>query len=229
MIKTNKPKVVIFASGTKNGGGSGFENLVKSVKDGILDANIVEVVSNHEHGGVRERADRLGINFKYFPGPYTAENYKKIIEDIGANFVALSGWLKLVSGLDPAKTINIHPGPLLNQSLKFGGDGMYGHYVHEAVMKAYRKGEITHSAVTMHFITEKYDEGPVFFHYPVEILPDDTAETLARRVNEVEHKYQPVVTNLVVNGKISWDGRDPKTLKYFGKEAAEYEKAQKCN
>lgn len=225
MIKNNKPKVVIFASGTKDGGGSGFENLVKSVENGTLNADIVGVVSNHECGGVRKRADWLGIKFEYFCGPYTAENYKKIIEKIGADFAALSGWLKLVRGLDPAKTFNIHPGPLP----KFGGDGMYGHYVHEAVMRAYKKGEVNSSAVTMHFVTEKYDKGPVFFCHPVEIFPDDTAETLAKRVNEAEHKYQPIITDLVVNGEISWDGRDPKTLKFIGKALSQYGTAQKSN
>lgn len=204
-----KPKLIIFASGSREGGGSGFENLVKSVTSGILNSDIVGVVSNYEGGGAREKADRLGVKFLHFPGPYTAENYQKIIKDSAADYAALSGWLKLVKGLDPAKTFNIHPGPLP----KFGGSGMYGHYVHEAVMGAYKKGEITHSAVTMHFVTEKYDEGPVFFRYPVKILLNDTPQTLGKRVNEVEHKYQPIITNLVVNGQISWDGKNPKTLK----------------
>lgn len=204
-----KPKLIVFASGTKEGGGSGFENLVKSVKSGVLNANIVEVVSNYENGGVYEKAVRLGVKFAFFPGPYTAENYQKIFKNSAADYSALSGWLKLVKGLDPAKTFNIHPGPLP----KFGGSGMYGHYVHEAVMEAYRKKEVTHSAVTMHFVTEKYDEGPVFFRHPVEILPSDTAETLAKRVNKAEHYYQSRITSLVVNGQISWDGRDPKTLR----------------
>ena len=204
-----KPKLIIFASGSREGGGSGFENLVKSVTSGILDAYIVGVVSNYGDGGACEKAARLGVKFIHFPGPYTAENYQKIFQDSGADYAALSGWLKLVNGLDSVKTFNIHPGPLP----KFGGGGMYGHYVHEAVMRAYEKGEVTHSAVTMHFVTDKYDEGPVFFRYPVEILPDDTPETLAKRVNEAEHKYQPIITNLVVHGEISWDGRDSKTLK----------------
>ncbi len=122
--------------------------------------------------------------------------------------MALSGWLKLVTGLDPKKTFNIHPAPLP----RFGGPGMYGHYVHEAVMEAYHRGEITHSAVSMHFVTEKYDEGPVFFQKTVEILPNDTAEILAQRVNIVEHQFQPIVTNAVLQGKIGWDGKDPKSL-----------------
>jgi len=114
-----------------------------------------------------------------------------------------------VTGLDPQKTINIHPGPLP----RFGGAGMYGHYVHEAVMEAYKKGEVDHSAVSMHFVTENYDEGPLFFSQSVPILPDDTAETLAKRVNEAEHKWQPIITNKVLQGEISWDGQNPQSLK----------------
>ncbi len=192
-------KIIIFASGTKEGGGSGFENLVEATKKGILNAEVMAVVSNHEHGGVRERADRLGIKFIHFPPPYTAEKYQEITE--GADLVCLSGWLKLAVGLDPKKTINIHPGPLP----KFGGPGMYGHRVHEAVMEAYRRGEVTKSAVSMHFVTEKYDEGPIFLSEPVEIMPNDTPETLAKRVNEAEHLWQPIMTEKVLKGEITFE------------------------
>ncbi len=202
----HKPKLIIFSSGTKTGGGSGFENLVNASRNGILNAEIIAVVSNHENGGIRERAGRLGVPFIYFAGPFTKEEYQRITKD--ADFIALSGWLKLVTGLDPKKTFNIHPGPLP----KFGGAGMYGHHVHDAVVEAYKRGEVTHSAVTMHFVTEKYDEGPVFLSAPVEILPDDTGETLGKRVNEVEHKYQPIYTDHVVNGKIHWDGESSDSL-----------------
>lgn len=201
-------KLLVFASGTPEGGGSGFENLVDASRDGRLEAEMVGVVSNIEHGGVRKRAERLGIPFIYFPGPYNEAGYQKIVEDTGAEFVALSGWLKLVKGLDPKITFNIHPGPLP----EFGGPGLWGHFVHEAVMKAYREGRITHSAVSMHFVTEHFDEGPVFFSHPVEILPDDTEDTLAKRVNEAEHHYQPEITNLVLQGEISWDGKDRSSL-----------------
>jgi phosphoribosylglycinamide formyltransferase 1 len=203
----NSKKIIIFASGTKDGGGSGFENLVNASRNGILDAEILAVISNHQNGGVREKADRLGIKFVHFAEPRTAERYREITE--GADLVCLSGWLKLVTGLDPQKTINIHPGPLP----RFGGAGMYGHHVHEAVMEAYKNGEVTHSAVSMHFVTEKYDEGPLFFSQSVPILPDDTAETLAKRVNEAEHQWQPVMTGKVLSGEISWDGKNPKSLR----------------
>jgi phosphoribosylglycinamide formyltransferase-1 len=203
-----KPKLLIFASGTKTGGGSGFEKLVEANNRRVLDADIVGVVSNHAEGGVAEKAKRLGIKFIHFAGPYTAEEYQRIVRETGAEFVSLSGWLKLVAGLDPRTTFNIHPGPLP----RFGGAGMYGHHVHEAVMDAYRKGEVTHSAVSMHFVTEKYDEGPKFFEALVEILPDDTADTLGQRVNATEHKWQAVISDWVIHGEISWDGKDPNSL-----------------
>lgn len=199
-----KPRLLILASGTPDGGGSGFENLVRNVTA----ADIVGVVSNNENGGVREKADRLGVPFIYFPGPYTAENYQKIVTDAKADYVALSGWLKLVRGLDPKTTFNIHPGPLP----EFGGKGLWGHFVHEAVLKAYKEGRVKESAVSMHFVTPEFDEGPVFFSHPVPILPDDTADTLAARVNAAEHEWQPRITDQVVSGGISWDGRNPSSL-----------------
>ncbi len=204
-----KPKLIVFSSGTKTGGGSGFENLVRSAESGVLKAEIVAVVSNHEAGGVRKRAKRLGVPFVLFQGPFEASEYQKIIRETGAEWVALSGWLKLVVGLDPARTFNIHPGPLP----RFGGKGMYGYHVHEAVVEASRRSEITHSAVTMHFVTSIYDEGPIIFSLPVEILADDTAETLGARVLEAEHEWQPKITNMIVTGEISWDSKDRQSLK----------------
>ncbi|MBU1558104.1 phosphoribosylglycinamide formyltransferase [Patescibacteria group bacterium] len=201
-------KLIVFSSGSKEGGGSGFKELVENMKTGILDAEIVAVVSNHENGGVRKIADDYGIKFILFKGPYVAEEYQQIVEETGAGWVALSGWLKLVLGLDPQKTINIHPGRIP----QFGGSGMYGHFVHEATIEAYKRGEVEYSAVTMHFVTEIYDDGPVFFEYPVWIRKDDTPETLAQRVNKIEHGWQSYITNLIVHEKIKWDGKNPETL-----------------
>src|SRR3989344_139533 len=201
-------KLLVFASGSLEGGGSGFENLVHSMGTGILDATIVAVVSNYEHGGVRKRADKLGIPFIHFPKPWTAERYQLIAQDSGAQFFALSGWLKRVIGLDPCFTFNIHPGPLP----EFGGHGMYGHHVHEAVMAAFSHGEITHPAVCMHFATSQYDEGPIFFRFNIIIHEDDTPDSLGARVNVLEHRWQPEITNLVVHREIQWDGENPNSL-----------------
>jgi phosphoribosylglycinamide formyltransferase-1 len=202
-----KPKLIIFASGSKDGGGSGFKKLCEAMTSSILRADIVAVVSNHENGGVKAHAEKFSIPFIHFPGG-TAEEYQKIIRDTGAQYTSLSGWLKMVRGLDPKTTFNIHPGPLPH----FGGKGMYGHHVHEAVMKAYHAGEITHSAVTMHFVTEEYDEGPKILEILIEIFPNDTAETLGKRVNEQEHIWQAKVTDMIVNGQIYWDGKNPDSV-----------------
>lgn len=208
------PKILVFASGSLSGGGSGSENLVWATRDGRLQANIVGIVSNHVNGGVREKADRLGIKFIHFPKTQTAEAYQKIASESGADFFALSGWLKQVRGLDlktcfNSRTVfNIHPALLPD----FGGPGFYGHHVHEAVMEAYHRGEVTHSGLSMHFVTEEYDRGPVCFRGRVKINDDDTPDSLGIRVNQQEHRYQPEITNLVVNGSIRWDGVDPNSL-----------------
>ena len=205
-----KPNLLIFASGSKDGGGSGFENLVVASRNGVLNANIVAVVSNYEHGGVAERAEKLKIKFIHFSAPWEAEIYRKIAEENDADFIALSGWLKMVVGLNPKNTFNIHPGPLP----AFGGKGMYGHYVHEAVMEAYKRGEVKTAGLTMHFVTDdkQYDRGPIFFEAEVPIMQGDTPETLAKRVNEAEHKWQPIITGKVVSGEIKWDGLNQDSL-----------------
>jgi len=204
-----KKKILVFASGTKTGGGSGFQKLVENSQAGVLNAEIVGVISNQPAGGVFEKARNLNIKFEYFSGPYDSLNYQKIIDKYQPDVIALSGWLKLVKGLDPKKTINIHPGILP----ELGGKGMYGIHVHKAAIEKFKAGKIKNTAVSMHFVTEKYDEGPVFFHYPVKILESDTPEILAHRVNQAEHKYQSYITNLVTQGEISWDGKNPESLK----------------
>lgn len=219
-IRETKPRILVFASGTKDSGGSGFREMVEyaSTDPPVLDAKIVGVVSNYPRGGVWTWAHVLEIPFEYWPGPFAAEGYQYFYQKYRADFVMCSGWLKPVRGLDPARTINIHPGPLdyENPAKHFGGPGMYGRHVHEAVIKAFQKmdmgeGFIFQSAVTMHFVTGEYDRGPIFFQRPVIIRPDDTAETLAKRVNEVERAWQSTVLNWVVhkhirlkNGKVEY-------------------------
>ena len=205
MNKTN-PNILVFASGTKTGGGSGFETMVRASRTGtpILDAWICAVVSNHFGGGVWHKAEVLGVRPEYWVGPYLAKGYQNLVKYYNADYVMLSGWLKLVAGLDPGRTINIHPGPLP----RFGGPKNYGHHVHEAVMAAYHRGEITHSAVTMHFVDAAYDRGPILFALPIPIEPGDTPETLAARLNRAEHEWQPRVLNYVISGQVRLVGKE---------------------
>jgi phosphoribosylglycinamide formyltransferase 1 len=205
-MEKTQPNILVFASGTKTGGGSGFETMVRAArtKPPVLDASICGVVTNHADGGVWHKAQALGIPAEYWGGPYLAQGYQNFVKHFKADYVMLSGWLKLVSGLDPARTINIHPAPLPG----FGGPKIYGHFAHEAVMAAYQRREITHSAVTMHFVDPVYDRGPIIFALPVPIEPGDTPETLAARVNRAEHVWQPRVLNYVVHGQVRLVGRE---------------------
>lgn len=207
-----RPKLIVFASGTKTGDGSGFENLVRASRTGELGADITAVVSTREHGGVRERAERLSVSFLHFPGPYDAEGYQRIVHASGAEWVALSGWPKLVRGLDPAQTFNIHPALLSFDNGRFGGLGMYGRHIHEAVSRAIEAGETVESGCTMHFVTDEYDRGPVFFEYRLPLAKGLMIETIAAVISTIEHEWQPRITNMVVRGDIRWDGEDTASL-----------------
>ncbi len=201
----NKPRILVFASGSKNGGGSGFREMVENSRTvpAVLDADIVAVVSNHEYGGVRKIAKKLGITFIHWQQHFCNACYLELFKAFEADYAMLSGWLKLAQGLDPAKTVNIHPGPLP----AYGGPGMYGHFVHEAVIKDFKAGKITQSAVTMHFVDEEYGRGPIIHQAPV-LIRDDTSKTIAERVNEVERVIQSRVLNRVVNDDIFYhDGK----------------------
>lgn len=196
-----KPRLLVFNSGS----GSGFENLVKYGIHG--DYHVIGLIADREDRPAVGRAKRLDIKYSIMHNN-TEQEYQRMIDLYEADFVALSGWLKKTKGLNPQTTINIHPGPLPN----FGGKGMYGHHVHESVIKAYKRGEIEYSAVSMHFVTDQYDMGPVIISVPVKILPEYTPETLGTAVNAIEHLIQPFVTNLLVTGEIHWDGVHPESL-----------------
>lgn len=232
-----RPKLIIFASGKKepkseDGGGSGAANLKRAVGAGILDADIVAFVSNNENGGVRYWAEELGVPFEYFPKPWTGARYEAIVKKYGAKYVSLSGWLKLVvvrrfgfwgsllrlfgfnRGLDPRYTFNIHPALLSQLGGIFGGPGMYGHHVHEAVAQKVHEGKIWKSGFSMHFVTERFDDGPVFAEVETESMgPLIRPDQVGAIVNTLEHEWQPKLTNMVVHGEISWDGIHRKSLR----------------
>ena len=103
MKKTN-PSILVFAYGTKTGGGSGFETLVRATraKPPILDAWICGVVTNHFDGGVWRKAQALGVPAAYWAGPYLAPGYQNFVKYFDADYVMLYGWLKLVKEIGRA-------------------------------------------------------------------------------------------------------------------------------
>lgn len=194
-----KSKILIFASGTKTGGGSGFANLVQASRTGLLNVEIVGVVSNHRHGGVQANAQSLSVPF-FFMDNFSTDSYQKLATKSQADLFILSGWLKQVQGLDSATrfnsstVLNIHPGPLP----RFGGAGMYGKNVHKAVLDAYHRQELTNSAVTVHFVTKDFDEGPMIVSELVPILASDTIDLLEARAKECEHLLYPRAIKMVI-------------------------------
>ena len=125
----------------------------------------------------------------------------RVLQEREIDYIALAGYLQLLPGSVVKayhnRIVNIHPAPLP----KYGGKGMYGHHVHEAVVAA---GD-TVSGPTVHLVDEIYDHGKILEHSPVEVLPDDTPETLAARVLIQEHKLYPRVLQKLIKGEYSLD------------------------
>ncbi len=206
MVREMKKKILVFASGTAEGGGSGADNLIRRSKIDDLNIEIVGFVSNHARGGVYNVAQNHVIPFRYFSsGTWSAEEYQHVLKQFPHDLVALSGWLKPMRGNDKTCTINIHPARLP----RFGGPRMYGDNIHRAVLEAFQKKEISFTCVSMHFVPDydeaEYDKGPVFFEKWVAIQDGDTVETLKKRIQSVEHEWQPYITSLVAEGLIKWN------------------------
>ena len=211
----SRPKIAVLSSGTETSGGSSLEEFILDSKVGKLDAEIVAVICNHSDGGVRQKANKYEIPFHLFNGPWTAGRYQLIAKHTGAQWFVLLDWFRFVDGLNlntafNSKTVfGIYPGPLA----EFDKPGLYGQHVHAAVMMAFRKGEISHTAVSMYFVTSECGRGPVFFEQKIKIKDDDTLQTMSQRAGHYKRFWQPQITNLVVNDQIKWDGVHPESLR----------------
>lgn len=184
----------VFASGE----GSNAENLfVHFANDPRIKFKIV--VCNNEKAGVIKRAEQYRKTVQII-SKAALENYtEQIIEFLKVeqvNLIILAGFLLKIPPAFvkafPDQIINIHPSLLP----KFGGKGMYGLNVHRAVIAA---GE-TESGITIHYVNEEYDKGTIILQEKCTVLPEDTAETLAKKVHTLEWKYLPLaIEELIVN------------------------------
>lgn len=178
--------IAILASGS----GSNAENIVNYFKD-RSDISF-KIYSNKKDAFVLERAKRLGVPAETFLKSELEDGsfLKKLIK-AKTDFVVLAGFLLKIPddmlAVYPDKIVNIHPSLLP----KYGGRGMYGMKVHEAVVAAGEK----ESGITIHTIDDHYDEGSVVFQAKVEVLPTDTPEDVAHKVHELEYKCFPSVIN----------------------------------
>lgn len=180
-------KVAILASG----GGTNALKIINHFKNSTL-ASIALVVSNNLNAGVKNHALNHNIDYKVFERDVWRNNPEIICAELKSrniDLVVLAGFLLLVPPVliqaFPNRILNIHPALLP----EFGGKGMYGHHVHEAVKASANK----ESGITIHLVNEKYDEGEKIFQAKTPIDETDTAETIQKKVLALEHAWYPKV------------------------------------
>lgn len=188
-------RVAVLASG----GGTNLQALLDALNGESITplARVVRVITNRPDAGALERARRAGVPAAVLRDPGDAAELLAALTDARADLVVLAGYLKLVPPPVVARfrwrMINIHPALLPAH----GGPGMYGRRVHEAVLAS----GAAESGATVHYVDEQYDRGPIIAQARVPVRPGDSAETLAARVLEAEHRLLPrVVLELARQG-----------------------------
>lgn len=189
-----------------SGGGTTLQNLIDLIAVGRLKARINCVIASRP--GIRgiDRAKAAGlpvhvvVRKEFGSIEAFSDRIFSLCHEANVELVCLGGWLTLLKIPDEwiGKVMNIHPALLP----KFGGKGMFGHYVHEAVI-AQRE---TESGCTVHFVNNEYDAGPMILQRRCPVLPDDTPDTLAARVFEQEKLAYPEAIELFRTGRIRLEG-----------------------
>ena len=183
----DKLKIAVFASGN----GSNAENIIRFFREKGSGGEVVLVVCNRREAGVVGRAAALGVDVAILIRDELADSERVLamFDARGVNCVVLAGFLLMVPPYlirrYEGRMVNIHPSLLP----KFGGKGMYGHHVHEAVVAA---GECE-TGITVHLVSEEYDKGQILFQARVAVAPGDTAADVERKVRELEMRFFPGV------------------------------------
>jgi phosphoribosylglycinamide formyltransferase-1 len=179
--------------------------MLDAIDDETLAAEPVLCVSDRSGAGALDRARQHDVPTAILD-PSDADHEVGLMEVLGshgADFIALAGYLrKIPSGVVDRfrqRMTNIHPALLP----AFGGKGMYGMNVHRAVIEYGARW----SGATVHLVDETYDTGPIVLQEPVPVYPDDTPETLAKRVLAVEHRLYPEALRLFAEGRVRCEGR----------------------
>lgn len=187
-VMVDKVRLAVFASGN----GSNAENIIRYFQarpeSGM---EVALVVCNRREALVLQRASTLGVPAHVVPAPglRDREVMMPLLERFRIGAIVLAGFLQIVPEFITARyagrILNIHPSLLP----KYGGKGMYGRHVHEAVVAA---GD-TETGITVHRVTEWYDEGAIVFQAKMPVEPDDTPDTVERRIHELERMHYPRV------------------------------------
>jgi phosphoribosylglycinamide formyltransferase-1 len=187
-----------------SGGGTTLQNLIDRTADGRLAARVVGVVSSRADAFGVERAKRAGLPVEVVDRKAAggfAERVWGAVRQFEPELVCLAGWMNLLPIPDDfrGRVLNIHPSLLP----AFGGKGMYGHHVHEAVL-AYG-ARVT--GCTVHFCDDTYDTGPILVQKCVSVKDGDDPDTLAARVFQAECEAYPEAIRLVADGRVTVQGR----------------------
>jgi phosphoribosylglycinamide formyltransferase-1 len=198
-IKMAKLNLCVFISG----GGSNLQSIIDAVKSGELKAEIRLVLSNNPSAYGLIRAKEAGIPTVAISSGNceSRESFVStlmmLLEKHGVDFIALAGYLRKIPpeiiSKYKGRIVNIHPGPLPD----FGGRGMFGLRVHEAVLEE----GLEETCATIHHVTEGYDEGNIIATSPVPVLEGDTPESLQQRVLQAEHALYPAVLQGFAEGR----------------------------
>ena len=185
-------------------GGSNMQAIIDACKSGKVNAYPGVVISNNSTSGAIERAKNEGIPFFHISGKTHTDPTEhddaiiKALKDNQVNLIVLAGYMRKLSSRVinefDGRVLNIHPALLP----KFGGEGMWGMHVHEAVIAAGEKI----SGPTVHLVDNEYDKGKILAQAKVYVAPEDTPETLAAKVLEKEHELYPMVIQKIAEGVI---------------------------
>ena len=190
-------RLAILASGS----GSNTENIIQFFSSENR-VQIGIVISNKTEAQVHQRAERLGIPSVTLTRDTLTDGFAltQILKNEGIDFIILAGYLmKIPAELISAflnRIVNIHPALLP----KFGGKGMFGNHVHQAVVDAKEQ----ESGITIHLVNKNYDEGSIVFQAKCPVLPSDLAEDVAAKVHELEYRYYPEVIGQLLQKEFNW-------------------------
>lgn len=183
--------LAVFASGA----GSNAENLIQYFNSSET-AKVKMVVCNNPLAGVIEIAKKHKIPLHQIKKEdFQNEQFVRTLKEQEIDWLVLAGFLWMIPEMliksYPDRIINIHPALLPSA---YGGKGMYGSRVHQAIIDAGEK----ETGITIHLVNEKYDEGEIIFKKKLSIQPEETAEHLAKRIHELEYKYYPLIIERLV-------------------------------
>ncbi|MEZ0180879.1 MULTISPECIES: phosphoribosylglycinamide formyltransferase [Flavobacterium] len=183
-------KIIVFASGS----GTNAENIIKHFANTEI-AKVVSVFTNNASAKVIERAKNHQIPVEIFSKNELLErNVLQKIQKIDPDLIILAGFLlKFPENIIehyPNKIINIHPALLPN----YGGKGMYGMHIHRAIVNNKEK----ETGISIHYVNENYDEGAIIFQANVALTEEDTPETVAEKIHELEQKHFPEIIQTIL-------------------------------